>query len=203
MEYISTPQILYHGTIQHHLSSFREKLLNSRFWRPGRDFGEGFYTTTSLAQARKWARKAEKTAVPASSACILEIELTDVPARFVPQVFLGASPAWGEYIFVHRRVSRINEDPCKRHADLIVGPMADNDTGKIVQEALLLNKDDRWFYEKITRSVKGKRLDVLGLGNQVVFSSELWESSLRLTGYHIYTGGRWHYHENSGTAELV
>jgi hypothetical protein len=133
----------------------------------------------------------------------LEIELTGIPKHFIPQVFLGISASWGEYIFAHRIITRKNEDPCIEHADLIIGPMADNDTGKIVQNAVSLNKDHHWFYDKITRSVQGKRLDALRLGNQVVFSSERWESSLRLVGYYIYAGRRWMYHENSGSVESI
>jgi hypothetical protein len=154
-------------------------------------------------QARKWARKAEKGAVPISRACVLEIELTGIPEHFVPQVFLGISPSWGEYIFAHRTAIKKNFDPCKRHADVIIGPMADNDTGKIVQNAVSLNKDHLWFYNKITRNIQGKRLDALRLGNQVVFSSEQWDSSLLLTGYYIYIGRRWMYHENSGSIESI
>lgn len=203
MDVISTPQLLFHGTTEHTVHSFKSKILNREYWRPGRDFGEGFYTTNSIEQARKWARRAEKGAVPPSRACVLEIELVSVPKPFVPQVFLGISPAWGAYIFGHRKISRKHEDPCIRHADLIMGPMADNDTGKIVQNALSLNKDADWFYEKITRNVYGRRLDALKLGNQIVFASEQWESSLRLTGYYIFTGRRWMYHENTSPAESV
>lgn len=94
-------------------------------------------------------------------------------------------------------------DPCMKHPDLIIGPMADGDTGKILLEAVQLNKDVNWFYDQITRSSRGRRLDSLRLGNQVVFSSEMWESSLRLVGYHFFVGGRWIYHENSSTAESV
>jgi hypothetical protein len=203
MDVISTPQIIYHGTTERHLNSFRTKLLDKNYWRPGRDFGEGFYNTTSNVQARKWARKAEKSAVPQSRACVLEIELTGVPERYVPQVFLGMSDSWGAYIFAHRKVIKKNEDPCEKHAELIVGPVADNDTGKIVQDAVSLNKDASWFYDRITRTVRGRKMDALRLGNQIVFSSERWESSLRLVGYYIYTGSRWMYYENSYKIESV
>lgn len=202
MNVISTPQVLYHGTTEQYVDSFRQRLLDRRYWRPGRDFGCGFYTTTSIAQARKWARKMEKTSVPPARACVLEIVLTGIPQNFVPQVFLGASASWAEYIFAHRRENQKDKDPCKRHADLIIGPMADNDTGKIVQEAVLLNKDFLWFYHKIVRSAKGRRLDVLRLGNQVVFSSEDFEPLLRLTGYYVYAGGRWNHYENSSVESL-
>lgn len=90
-----------------------------------------------------------------------------------------------------------------KKVQFIIGPMADNDTGKIVQNAVSLKKDHRWFYDRIIRTVHGKRLDALMLGNQVVFSTERWESSLCLVGYYIYTGRRWMYHENSSSVELI
>lgn len=91
---IITPQRLYHGTTDHLVSAFQRKLLNSRYWRPSRDFGEGFYTTISVAQARKWAhhsatRNTDGNALP----CVLDIELTSVPPTFEPRIFLSDSLA--------------------------------------------------------------------------------------------------------------
>lgn len=202
---IITPQRLYHGTTDNYLPSFRDKLLNSRYWRPGRDFGEGFYTTISVGQARKWAYKGMRSSLQADvRACVLEIELRAIPEACQPLIFLSDSLAWAQFIMLHRLVERKGEDPCEPgHPDIIIGPMADSDTGKIIKEALQLNKDAQWFYEQITRSMRGRRLDSLLLGNQVVFSSESWESSLALVGYYIYTGGRWVYHDCSSEAKSL
>lgn len=201
---IITPQRLYHGTLDVYLPSFQKKLLNSRYWRPGRDFGEGFYTTISAAQARKWAHKTARAAlIENCRPCVLEIELISVPDDVHPCIFLSHSLAWAEFIYQHRKVSTKGYDPCEKHPDIIIGPMADADTGKIVLEAVQLKKDTQWFYNKITRSTKGRRLDALSLGNQIVFSSEKWESSLKLIGYNIYTGGRWAYSEYKSAAESV
>ncbi|XEC97376.1 DUF3990 domain-containing protein [Paenibacillus tarimensis] len=200
---IITPQRLFHGTSDHLVPSFQSKLLNSRFWRPGRDFGEGFYTTISAAQARKWAQKAAKSSLENTRPCVLEIEMISVPAESEPFIFISDSLAWAEFILEHRKVMVKGSDPCSKHPDIIIGPMADSDTGKIVLDAVQLNKDVHWFYDQIIRSARGRRLDSLRLGNQVVFSSEKWESSLRLIGYNIYAGGRWIYHENSSSIESI
>ncbi|MBW7473123.1 DUF3990 domain-containing protein [Paenibacillus oenotherae] len=201
---IITPQRLYHGTTDNLLPSFQTKLLNSQYWRPGRDFGEGFYTTISAGQARKWAYKAMRGSLQgAVRACVLEIELHAIPDPCHPLIFLSDSLAWAEFIMLHRLVERKGTDPCDRHPDIIIGPMADSDTGKIIKEALQLNKDAHWFYEQITRTMRGRRLDSLLLGNQVVFSSESWESSLKLVGYNIYMGGRWIYHDCSSEAQSL
>ena len=201
---IITPQLIYHGTTDQYVASFQQQLLNSQHWRPGRDFGKAFYTTISPAQARKWEHKGARSSLDSKvRACVLEIELVSIPKHFEPLIFLSESLAWAEFILNHRLMAVGDHDPCPQHPDIIIGPMADSDTGKIVAEAVQLKKDISWFYDRITRTAKGRRMDALRLGNQIAFSSEQWESSLRLVGYTIYTGGRWVYHDNSGASQSV
>jgi hypothetical protein len=202
---IITPQLLYHGTTDEYVPGFRNKLLDSTYWRPGRDFGKGFYTTISLGQARKWARKAEESSLTNAHACVLAVELISIPTGVEPLVFLSESLSWAKYIYDHRKVtSKAMDDPCLKHAEIIIGPMADSDTGKIIKEAVLLEKDVPWFYQQIIRKTSGaKRLDSLRLGNQVAFSSERWASSLRLVGYYIFVKGRWGYHEISSSSQSI
>ncbi|MBB6732435.1 DUF3990 domain-containing protein [Cohnella zeiphila] len=200
---IITPQLLFHGTIDSFVPSFRRKLLRPDRWRPGRDFGEGLYTTISAAQARKWATKVARDQVGDARPCVLEIEMVTVPSEYEPVVFLSESLAWAGFILKHRMTENKGVDPCARHPDIVIGPMADSDTGKIVSECVKLERDEAWFYDQITRSSRGRRLDSLSLGNQVVFASEKWEQSLRLIGYYIHRGGRWIYHENANTAESI
>jgi hypothetical protein len=202
---IITPQLLYHGTTDEYMASFRNKLLDSTYWRPGRDFGAGFYTTISLAQARKWSRRAEESSLIGAHACVLAVELISIPALVEPLVFLSESLSWAKYIFDHRKVTtKMMADPCEKHSEIIIGPMADSDTGKIIKEAVLLDKDVSWFYNQIIRSSRGaRRLDSLRLGNQVVFSSERWASSLHLVGYYIFVKGRWNYHEISSSSQSI
>jgi hypothetical protein len=202
---IITPQLLYHGTTDENVDSFRRKLLDSSHWRPGRDFGEGFYTTISFAQARKWARKAGESSLVGAHACVLVVELVSIPSTVEPLVFLSESLLWAKYIFDHRKVTiKGMRDPCRKHSEIIIGPLADSDTGKIIKEAVLLNKDVEWFYKQIIQSSRGaRRLDSLRLGNQVVFSSERWASSLRLVGYYTFVKGRWSYHEISRSSQSL
>lgn len=203
MSMIHTPQILYHGTSTQHLNAFHTKLLDRTCWRPGTDFGEGLYTATSLKQAKNWARHTVNREGVISKPLVLVLKLVHVPDHFTPQIFLGLSLSWSDYIWAHRTVKQKGKDPCRRHADLIVGPVADNDVGKIVHEAMTLNKDRYWFYHQITRNKKGRKIDVSKLGHQVVFANELWEDYLKLVGYYIYTGGRWSYHEPTGKVKSI
>lgn len=199
---IKTPQLLYHGTTSSTVESFRSKLLQSPYWRPGKDFGEGFYTTISIAQARRWAHKTAKEAWDGGKPCVLVVELSSIPSDIEPLLFLSDSPSWASFVYSHRKQNMKGEDPCAVHPDIIIGPMADNDTGKIVHKGVQLKKDDQWFYDQITRSQKGRKLDALKLGNQVVFGSERWESHLVLLGYYIYTRGRWLYGDAGDESEI-
>lgn len=53
------PAVVYHGTLDLYLESFKERLLNRTYWKDGRDFGKGLYTTISIEQAKAWARSAQ------------------------------------------------------------------------------------------------------------------------------------------------
>jgi len=203
---IRLPHLLYHGTTYNCLGGFRKRLLDRTYWKPGRDFGEGLYTTTSLAQAQKWAHKvAEASASPVPvNPCILFIQILSVPEHWRPLIFTSGSREWAAFIFSHRLVlSKSDPDPCEAHPDLVMGPMADNDTGKIMRNAVQWRKDVDWFYDQITRSRSGRKLDDAKLGNQVVFCSPAWEHCLRLKGHSIYRGGRWKYDDSASQAESV
>lgn len=47
--------VLFHGTTQNHVASIQAGV-NVAAGKPSCDFGRGFYTTTSVQQARRWAR---------------------------------------------------------------------------------------------------------------------------------------------------
>jgi hypothetical protein len=197
MDQIMYPQTLYHGTIDLNLDSFRTRLLDRTYWKPKRDFGAGFYTTTSIIQAKKWARDTAKkyTGPETPRPCVLEIEFNAERTAFEPLVYISETVYWAKFVLDHRTKTERDYDPCPVHPDLVIGPVADNDTGKIVEAAIKLNKTDdpNWFFNQIVRSRHGRRRDTTGLGNQVVFSKEGLERMLRLTGYYTFFGSRWQY----------
>ncbi|HEX7056850.1 MAG TPA: DUF3990 domain-containing protein [Bacilli bacterium] len=204
MKEIIFPQLLYHGTLDLHLESFQKRLLNHIYWRPDRDFGAGFYTTISLSQAKKWAcQTAEKyVGIKTANPIVLAVELVKVPDDAEYRLFLTESLSWAAFVFVHRQNTRRDFDPCDRHPELLIGPMADNNTGAIVQDAVKLNKDVQWFHDQITRTPAGRRLDSSRLGNQVVFASERFETYLQLCGHYAFNGRRWQYHDSAGKSEI-
>lgn len=192
------PAKVYHGTLDIYLDGFKEQLLNPRYWRPNRDFGKGFYTTISIEQARIWA-KAMQNKLNGGNPCVLEITLTPDRLDFEPRyrIFTGISLNWAKYIYEHRTVAPNAPDPCEHHEDIIIGPMADADTGKIVASGVKLKKNAEWFLDKITRNHANRTLDALKLGNQITFGSESLAPMLQLSGYEIYQGRRWRYYGGS------
>ncbi|MFC5528271.1 DUF3990 domain-containing protein [Cohnella yongneupensis] len=189
------PAKVYHGTLDIFLDGFKAQLLNSSYWKPNRDFGRGFYTTISIEQARMWAR-AMQDKLNTGNPCVLEIALFPdrLPSQPSYRIFTGISLNWAQYIYEHRTVAVDAPDPCSVHADIIIGPMADADTGKIVANGVKLKKNADWFMDKITRNHANRRLDSLKLGNQIAFGSESLAPMLQLSGYEIYQGKRWRSH---------
>ncbi len=198
------PSSVYHGTLDIYLDSFKERLLNKNYWKTGRDFGQGLYTTISIDQAKAWARSMQDK-WNEGQPCVLEIAVQAERLTFQPhfRIFTGISSEWAKYIYQHRKVIPGEGDPCSSHAHIAIGPMADANTGNIVQDAVRLNKDSQWFLDKITRNHSNRRLDSLQLGNQIVFCDEALTPMLNLTGAYLYQGRRWRYNGNEETAQQL
>jgi hypothetical protein len=198
------PSSVYHGTLDIYLESFKERLLNARYWKSGRDFGQGLYTTVSIDQAKNWARSMQDK-LNVGQPCVLEISIEPDRIGFQPNycIFTGVSLDWAAYIYKHRTIPYGGVDPCKSHSDIVIGPMADADTGKIVQDGVKLKRNSEWFLDKITRNHSNRRLDSLKLGNQIVFCDESLAPMLQLSGSHVYQGRRWRYNGNEEKAEFI
>ena len=105
---VGFPTVLYHGTLDLYLSSFQDKLLNRRYWRPNRDFGEGFYTTISMQQAMKWAVQGAKNYIglETPAPCVLKIQLLPKRIDVFPRIFMSPELEWAEFVFRHRTNGR-------------------------------------------------------------------------------------------------
>jgi len=211
---LSLPKILYHGTSFPAIKGIREKPINSAFWKKDKDFGAGFYTTIDLFQSTRWARKPIDTAV---KAYLLELEEKgfaeyelDFKQEQLPAVavlecnsaaytdivnvvdFRGECREWAHFILRHRDSSDVHSCSCERHADIVCGIMADNDTGEIIKEfknsnRQLDNEEDlNWFWKRIVQTKHGKVLNGLELGDQIAFFDERLNSMLQLKGYYLY-----------------
>ncbi len=197
---------LYHGTTDDSLAGFSRQLINSEYWRPGRDFGPGFYATPDIDQAREWAHKAaEKRARVGEFVrpCVLEVDFLPQPyidddggVENETTIFSGVSRSWAYFIYQHRLASSQSGDPCKKHPAVVIGPMADNDTGAIVQQEIQYQYGFDWFYDRIIHSRQNQKLSLPRLGTQIAFCSDVWDSRLALTGYYVYSEeGAWNHEE--------
>ena len=108
---------LYHGS---HVEVPNPKILTSG--RVG-DFGRGFYTTSSLEQARRWAQiRAQKEGSASGVVTVFEaqdalLEHPELKIRIYPK----ADSRWLDFVMENRR------DPAfEHHFDLVSGPVADD-----------------------------------------------------------------------------
>ncbi|MDR3309372.1 MAG: DUF3990 domain-containing protein [Tannerella sp.] len=107
---------VYHGTTtqigQPDLSKCRQRT----------DFGKGFYTTTSLGQARKWA-VLRRNRLFEKSAYVVEYEIDDALLSsndFRVLHFDGANEEWLKFVFNNRRGIKTEQ------YDLVMGPVAND-----------------------------------------------------------------------------
>lgn len=109
--------ILYHGSIEK-----VEKPAYNRC-RSNTDFGRGFYTTTNLDQAVKWARLKQQRAGKAQAiVSVFEIDDTvfEPSGKLKILQFTGSDIPWLEFVTANRR--GLNT----KHYDIVFGPVAND-----------------------------------------------------------------------------
>lgn len=104
---------LYHGSLE-----IVEKPQILQANRP-LDFGTGFYTTTSLQQARRWV----KLRMEQSQASVGFINIYEyTPKRDLrTRLFRSANEAWVDFVHANRTVQDYNHD-----YDIVTGPVAND-----------------------------------------------------------------------------
>lgn len=144
---------LYHGSIQ------EVEIPLLRKCRKNTDFGRGFYTTTDLVQASRWAKikqQRSKSAEAVVSVYTIDEAIFNDPA-FAVFSFVGATEEWLHFVLANR-----NGMPTKPY-DIINGPVANDN----LYATLLL-------FEQGTFSVDNaiEKLKTYTLVNQISFHSE-------------------------------
>ncbi len=131
------------------------------------DFGPGFYTTSDLAQARRWAC-IKKRRLLAGIAVVSVYDVSDVFGAENMRIkhFRDADAEWLDFVMAHRMGDVISADAY----DVIRGPVA-NDT---LYETLSL-------YERgiLTHAETVVRLRTHKLADQIVFVTDKAMSLLR------------------------
>lgn len=106
---------LYHG------STVAVRKPSVKRGRPTVDFGQGFYTTTSYEQAKKWAELKRKR-MSASHAIVTEYEVADdlLDGRYTTLFFSGPTREWLDFVVSNRRGQNTGA------YDLTMGPVAND-----------------------------------------------------------------------------
>jgi hypothetical protein len=132
------------------------------------DFGPGFYTTTDLAQAQRWAQiKKRRMMTPDGRVSVYAFDMAN-PVMKV-KTFDAPDEEWLDFVMANR----MRDWPAGTQHDVIAGPVA-NDT--LYQTLSLFERGILNRQETITR------LRTHALANQVVFCTEAALSSLQYKG---------------------
>ena len=130
------------------------------------DFGTGFYTTTSLQQARRWV----KLRMEQSQASVGFINIYEyTPKRDLrTRLFRSANEAWVDFVHANRTVQDYNHD-----YDIVTGPVANDNV------YLSFN-----LYESgiITKRELIRRLKTYKLVDQLLFHTERSLDTLEYVG---------------------
>ena len=108
---------LYHGS---HIEVKNPKIITSA--RVG-DFGRGFYTTSSLEQARRWAQiRAKQEDVPTGIVTIFEVPDTIFEnSELRIKTFEKADEEWLDFVLENRKNTEFEHE-----FDLVIGPVAND-----------------------------------------------------------------------------
>ena len=151
---------LYHGSLE-----IVEKPQMLQANRP-LDFGTGFYTTTSLQQARRWV----KLRMEQGQASVGFINIYEYsPKRDLrTRLFRSANEAWVNFVHANRTIQDYNHD-----YDIVTGPVANDNV------YLSFN-----LYESgiITKRELIRRLKTYKLVDQLLFHTERSLDTLEYVG---------------------
>lgn len=151
---------LYHGSLE-----IVEKPQILQANRP-LDFGTGFYSTTSLQQARRWV----KLRMEQSQASVGFINIYEyTPKRDLrTRLFRSANEAWVDFVHANRTIQDYNHD-----YDIVTGPVANDNV------YLSFN-----LYESgiITKRELIRRLKTYKLVDQLLFHTERSLDTLEYVG---------------------
>ena len=151
---------LYHGSLE-----IVEKPQILQANRP-LDFGTGFYTTTSLQQARRWL----KLRMEQNQASVGFINVYEYNPKkgLRTRRFLSANNAWIDFVHANRTVVDYNHD-----YDIVVGPVANDNV------YLSFNLYESGIISKLELI---RRLKTYKLVDQLLFHTEQSLDTLEYTG---------------------
>jgi len=143
MSWLNQDLILFHGTDSVSADLIRRGGIRLEKGRPARDFGKGFYTTTSLQQANDWAIKTSGRKSGTPEVLRFRAPRTDI-AKLSTLAFVRLSPELVRFVS-HCRSGKpghgLESDPDLY--DLVVGPVT---TVQSYRTALIPGSDQFSFH---------------------------------------------------------
>jgi len=132
------------------------------------DFGAGFYTTSNLQQAERWADKVAKRRM-SSTRCVsvYEIDMEKAKRELVVVRFTQPDEEWLDFVCRCR-----NGTPIGRSYDMVMGPVADD---KVYETVVLYENGIYSKEETLLRLKIEKQFD------QILFHTETALQLLRFT----------------------
>ncbi len=150
--------IVYHGTI------YPIQAIDPKRFKKNKDFGLGFYTTSNVEQAKRFAQRLKR--LESAPYCVVyEIEVKDHPLLKTKN-FHGLAEDWLDYVVANRtgKQDYLTED-------IIIGPVADDSVGATVS-----NYTANAYGEVGTKRAKQIALELLKLEvytDQIVLKTDL------------------------------
>lgn len=145
--------ILYHG------SNCEIEKIDLAMCRPFKDFGQAFYLTTILVQAREMAKRVADRF--GGTPCINAYDFDDQDlSRLKVKLFNQPDREWAEFVMENRRRNKVH--PADEF-DLIIGPVANDDIATLFRtyEIGVITLDE------LVHGMKSRKLN-----NQYAFRSE-------------------------------
>ena len=153
--------LLYHGS----LVIIKEPDLS--FSKGRRDFGKGFYLTSSLEQAVKWAKRNMR--INNLDKGYVSIYEFDEKALIKTKVFSNANRDWLQFVVDNRLQKKLNNE-----FDLIIGPVADDQA----YNTIILYEDGIIDEDYAIRKLMSEKLH-----DQYLFRTQKALSYLKYTNY--------------------
>lgn len=116
------------------------------------DFGQGFYTSTDILMAEKWACR--------KTPSIINEYIVDISG--LQSYTFSANKEWLDFVVSNRQMLDMSNS-CYAKYDLLIGPTADDKLFSTIEQ-----------YEAgyISADIAAKVLDCMQIGTQIVFKSE-------------------------------
>lgn len=162
------------GTVLYHGTENRFKIPDRKYFKSDKDFGEGFYLTTDLEQAEKFARLRMKSA-DKNKAYVNQYWISSEDLGNLKILNIDSSVEWLRYIMFNRGYSNndIAIDNKFKSYDIICGKVADARISNV------LNRYNRGGYNRTARAlgITPEEVVIMELNaevfvNQIVFKTD-------------------------------